>query len=870
MGASPAQILAMAAATQVLTNRVDDLRDSLIEVKAASTFFTAGAAGGVSAARRRCSPRTWQGRSKRQPPELDRHLHLLLDLGIETAAVWIPASIAVGAWGIMASDAFKNAAQTAQDYNTIIDSGLKASIPGLTNNMVKLRKAVAPQAYQLFGDAMLIAGQKTGAFNTIVLGTGRVLDQLAARATAALTSGSGNGFMRNAIEDVGQLGTAFGNLFGTIGNLVKATPEVARVLLNVGTAILGVTEHITSSGAVQWVLRLGMAFHGAFIYAGLAVTGIIAMGRVIKGLVQEGGLVNKALSWVNGGGIGALAENPMTWAVVGAAAIVGVVIALSSLKDATQQANAATNAGITGATSMAQGQFLLSRGIQSTTAALHAQIAAASKAPYEINPGAGRGATAPSGRVYNAFDIAQNQGELNQLDTWSQRYSGHMAQLSKALGGTAAAQTYLAESGVSFKQMITDTGAAWAQDKLQVEATGEAYKALDYSTGMLGNTLQVLHNQQTNQYAAIQNINSAMSTWIGNITGPQTGFDSFIQGQATLAQNWDKANTAGLSLTHHLGDLAGAFKTTHAAIDGLKPADLALNSAFASSVTNANSLIASFRTAGLTGRSMTDAIKASIDPLVRYARGSQEATSQLVALAQEAGYNGPDNLKNLVAWLGNAHDATQKLKDAADQATIQEALLTGSFRAQGNAIASYLLGQMDLEEVKTSSLTADVKAYGDAVARSGAQSDAAQAARTRVIDDIVRLGQHTNSTTDQIAAMITRLLDIPRQVAINMVLSAEASIRVSELISASYTTGSGQHRSGNYASGVPGATTPSVRLGTNFTSPSVASSYTGTGGGDHYHISVAGDTNPDAAAQRIIQLVRTHKNKYGIKQTGIG
>ena len=40
--------------------------------------------------------------------------------------------------------------------------------------------------------------------------------------------------------------------------------------------------------------------------------------------------------------------------------------------------------------------------------------------------------------------------------------------------------------------------------------------------------------------------------------------------------------------------------------------------------------------------------------------------------------------------------------------------------------------------------------------------------------------------------------------------------------------------------------------------------------GDVYNIMVAGDTNPDAAALRIIQEIRRYKKKHGNQATGIG
>ena len=308
------------------------------------------------------------------------------------------------------------------------------------------------------------------------------------------------------------------------------------------------------------------------------------------------------------------------------------------------------------------------------------------------------------------------------------------------------------------------------------------------------------------------------------------------------------------------------------------------------------------RTAGLAGNIFTGAVKASIAPLVTYARGSTEATAQLVALAEQAGYNGPASMKALTAWLGNTTGATKTLKNAADQATIQEALLTGSMKGQGQLIAGQLLGQLNAAELKYSGVAGAVSAYGRAIATQGAASSAAQHARTALIDDIVKMGQQTHSTTGQIAAMISKLLGIPTKMAIDMVLNAEGNIHIAESIAVakSYYATKGNHflaSGGLIPSGFPndsfmGRLTSGEAVVPPHLTPAVApflaahgvpgfaagyvpsrmSSYTGSwsGGDTHVHVMVAGDTDPDAAARRIVKIMRAHKTKHGIVTTGIG
>jgi hypothetical protein len=894
-GLSDPQILTTIARISALDAAVHGLNDSLVETENVSrTLYASGGGwGGIGGKISLFGQDLGAGGANATLLNSISNLHLLLDLAIETAAVWIPATAAVGLWGVAASDAFTNAIHSASDFNTIIDSGLNATIPGLTNNMVHLRAEVAPQAYELFGDAMLVAGQKTGTFNTVVLGTGHVLDQLAARATAALTSGGMDTFARRAVSDVGMLGTAIGNLMGFIGNLIKSTPGIAQVLLDVGTRVLGLAEDITGSSIAQHILEVGMAFHGAFVYAGLAVTGLVALSRTFSNLIGEGSALEGALGWLRGGGFGALASNPYAWAAVGVGAITALVVALATMKDATERANSAQNASITSASSMAAGQYMLAHGIAATTSALHAQQAAYAAAPRPGGISTRFGGTPVQAGV-NAY---QDQGELNQLNAWSATYNAHMQDLAKSLGSVGNAQLFLNESGVTFKQMIQDQGSAWAQDKLQVLAVAEAYRALGYSQGVLGNDYQVLKGQQSDAYTAIQNINSAMSTWIGNVTGSLSAFDTFDQGLTTLKQNGD-------AVTLTLGKLTDKFTEGKAAIDGLTPSDIALNQAFQSQITNANALFATWRSAGLSANLFKEAIAASIMPMEKYARGSKSATAELVALAEEAGYTGPDNLARMNEYLGKTHDGLKAVQQASQQATIQEALLTGAMQAQGNMIYGQLSSALDTAEMKYSGVTGDVNTYAKALAQQGAGSTAAITAQHNLIDAIVKVGEHTHSTTAEIGAMISKLLDVPEHLAIQMVLNAEASISMSETVREYVSKGGnprGEMRAGMATGGlvphgfphdtylarltsgeavVPAHLTPAVApflaahgvpgFAAGYVPPSMAS-HVSMGGENHfYNISVPDSADPHHAAKAIVAAVRKLKVTTGGQPTGIG
>jgi hypothetical protein len=337
----------------------------------------------------------------------------------------------------------------------------------------------------------------------------------------------------------------------------------------------------------------------------------------------------------------------------------------------------------------------------------------------------------------------------------------------------------------------------WAQALIQVDATAQAYKAMGIQSGALGNDLDVLGRTVTDQYQAVQKLNQGWDAFLTDLTGTQGSLDSVIQGYQTLNDHSGK-------LTISLGKLKAKYDDQKAAIDSLTPAGVALNQAFGDQVNNLGKLFDSFRTAGLANNLFTSGVKLAIAPLTKYAKGSQEATAQLVGLAQEAGYQGPISMQALTKWLGNTHDATKRLKDITDQTTTQEALLTGAMQNQGNYIANKLIGDINNAILHYNGVEKAARAYGDAVARSGQQSDAAHAARQKLINDIIKSGEASHSSTGEIAALISKVLGIPPKKAIQIVMTGEGSYSIKQAFAAANPKN--QSLPGGFPGGVGAAT----------------------------------------------------------------
>jgi hypothetical protein len=738
--------------------------------------------------------------------------HLLADAVIELVAVWVPAIIAVTAFGVAGVDAGKKIYQRMQAVHTVMDATGQA-VPPLTNNFKHLAAAVRPEVYQLFGDALVIMSKRGGAFNQVAIGTGRVLDQLAARFVVAITSGSGvNKFMEHATEDVAKLGDSIGNFGGIFGAVFRAVPGYAEILLTVGDAITRVLEAATQ--AAEPIIAVGLALHGFFIYGGAAVTltfalvggmvklfgafgkfnsvitlvGLNALRKFALGMV---GVIKIAAGWVvamfslaASDGVAAasmyalseaaavLSKVPiMVWITLAATLLAGLAIAIARSKDAAQEFNGTMQDLIANAS---LGNVVTT--IQSAQAATAARLAETTgrlnKAIRENTVVfAGRaGVLNSNGTAIQNLSNAQRHYADGQakLDAQSALVNKRFSILSKTYGGNAQALGILSAAGITTTQITDKSANAWAIIQVQVEATTRAYKAMGSQAGVIGNDLDVMGRTLTDLYQAVQKLNQGWSAFITDVTGTQGAFDTVAQGFFTLQDHAGK-------LTFSLGKLKIKYADQKAAIDSLTPAGIALNQAFGEQVQNVDKLFASWRTAGISGKQFTSGVQAAIGPLVKYAAGSQEATAQLVALAEEAGYQGPVSLAALTKWLGNTHGATKRLKDITDQATVQEALLTGAMQDQGKFISGQLLNDINQAILSYHGVADAVAAYGAAVARSGKGSDIAKAKMTQAIAAIVQAESDMGDNTRQMAAVVAKTFGVDMPTAMNLVKQALAS-----------------------------------------------------------------------------------------------
>jgi hypothetical protein len=705
--------------------------------------------------------------------------HLLAEVILETAAVLIPASIALAAWGEAASQGVQLIYQRFTNLETVVQ-GTGQWLAPFTGGLQRAQNAANPQVYELLGDAIEVAGKKSGDFAKLSQATGTVVDQLGERITAALTSGGLDKFMANAVPDLSKLGNLFGNLFGVIGNLLNAVPGYAEKLLTLGVAISGVLEWVTR--VAEPFIAFGLAMHGAIIWIGLLVSAAVLVEGVLAGWFVE--LVALGIEMVQVAGDAGLFAAAMVLVDATGGPIVWIAAALAGLAFLAAELFRTRSAGNALASSF-QSQIDSAPSITAAfddigeaQAAMTQQVAISAKALNETQKtgviGSTRfgdaisGVTAQYQKQYG--QLTSNQQALNSFNAQADLSAQRLGVLAVRYGGVGAALGLLNAAGITEAQWQDKSAAGWLLILNEVQALALGYEAMGQKAGTLGNDLNVLDKVGGEALTDMQKLNTAWQQQTALVTGSQEGFDTYAQGLATLS-------SAQTTAVNTLGKYSDTVKLAGGVMDGLSPSSIALNQAFADQVTNTDALISTWRSAGIVSGQFTTGVKAAIEPLMRYAAGSQDATAMLVSLAEEAGYQGPVSFKALTAWLGKVHDATRTVQGVTETATIAEANLTTAMQGQGSYITTTLLNDLSEAELKYSpGLVGAVTAYGKAVTEHGLGSAAANTAAQSAIDKIVTYADKVGLSTQNVITLGQKLTGLPRQTVIDLVLNAEGKV----------------------------------------------------------------------------------------------
>lgn len=724
--------------------------------------------------------------------------HLMSEAIIETVAIWAPAAIAVTAFGLAAAPSVKALSVQLDNMNTAA-KGTGQTFAVLATRGESVTAAVKPEVMEAFGIALHTLTSNSGNLGGVLHGLGQDFLQLEARASIAFASKSGGTFMAGASKDAQALTTSFVELGSILGTVLKAVPGYAEILLGFGNDVLGVSAKVTS--AVEPILAVFLKLHGAILYGGLFGT-LAAKGfsAIVSGAANAaGGLANLAGKFeILGGESGKLATGAADAAtalddmaagpvIAGIGLIVGafaaVYLGLKASKTAAQQFNATIQQTIQNSSLLALSATITS-GLAQTATDYSVAAKGVAAAQVKMNAAVAGGTTDVRGQAYQLRAAQDNAGTyaagISQLTTQQKNFQANLAEVAGALGLSGSASSKNAQAlailegaQVSANQATASGASNTATLNVMAHGYETTLQALTAGTGTLGQALNALNVTQSAQITDVQKITQAYSTWIGIVTGGDSQFATFEQGQSTLNDELKAGSAAGVKLTTTSGKLKESQTLLGTALLGTSTSALAARQAFDSQIQAGSTLLGSLMTmaaaSGSTASAQNALAKSGKDviaQLLPMAKGSAQATAEVFALAQMAGFNGVDSFQALSKWAGNVKGSESDLNQQQAILTLSTANLTQAAKnlsatlgqavtaAQTAAIAKTVNLQQVTNDLTASVVNSNGKLTTTTITLAGVYYEA-----------LIRAGEGSVTATQQTDAFLRKLGETPAQVA---------------------------------------------------------------------------------------------------------
>lgn len=656
-------------------------------------------------------------------------MHILTEGIVEFTAVVLPAAIALGAFVGAAIPTFQDMYKAEQNMYTV-SSALGLKMPGLSGGFSQIAAAVQPNVYILAGEALNTINSKTGEFQTIAQGAGQVVDSLGARIEMALGGNGLTGFISHGVDDLDKLGNTFGNVFGIIGNLLKTVPGYAEILLGLLQNITGVLENITASGAVQGIVGLALALHGAIFYAGLAGTGLLALrgpltsivAWALDGVATLAALGSAFLEEAAAAGIASAVmdtlalANPWVLAAAGVAVLVGGIIALvhwlgGAVNAQREYLNQVEN------TISAQTTF--SGVIGTTQGALQTTNNELAKTPQYVQQTVTgfHGMTRSVTEVNSTYTNLQNNSKALTAQLGLEQ--SRREQLIKIFGSSTAAQNAMTQAGIKVSDIANANSDAWAKDIIQLKALNSATVQLaGYQNGQAAaaqNALNVMGGTITD----IQKVTQAEDGLMGVVTGSVTAFDAYGQGLHTLGVD---------------------SKVAGASIGGLNDQSFALNAQFYAQVQSSQKVIDALMQQQEGTKGLTTATATMVGQMLPFAGANEAARATLVAMINNALGPGTVSLQTLDHWVKTNATSFQGLSNIITQATLNAGSLA-------NVLQNDLNAQFQDALLKSSGASQMIQQLANDITKTGNNSAATRGDRAALILDLENTGMSAHDAT---------------------------------------------------------------------------------------------------------------------------
>jgi SLT domain-containing protein len=650
--------------------------------------------------------------------------HLLLDAILEVTAEVVPALIALTAFGIAASSTVNDIVHSEQAFLTIT-TALGTTFPGVTSSLQNFTDSVKPQVYVLFGEALGIINNHASVFTTLATGAGRVMDNLGARIENALGGNGLDGLVGKGVQDLQTLGNIIGNVFGIFGNILHTLPGYAQMLFGALQDVTGALEAITGNSIVQGLLNIGLWFHGAVLWGGLAVTAIMslqgpllavggwamnaagAVALYVSSLIAVAGAegIAAAASAALEGIMAALgAVNPFVWAAVAIGALVALGVWLSSVKTAAQDAYNSVEQQLNAATTFVQAQTILAQGIKQTNDQL-------SQTPeyIKVTTSGMHGLTSTVTELNPAW-----QGLTSNVKAFGdqqQTLTSRMATLDQITGSQTASLSDLNAMGVKAGAIATESAAAFANQVTQIKALTTATEQL---AGYQGGQAAAAQNALTNLYMqetvpAIKKITGAETDLMNVITGGQSTFDTFELNMASMTTNLSAAEQATGSTSHTFDGLKSSVSTAGAAIAGTSQASYTLNQAFYGQISAAQNVVSALMSQSISQGDLTKVTATMTEQMLQYAGSNTAARSTMVDLINNALGPGTVSLKTLNQWVGTNATSLSNMNGIIGQSTVKAGGLTDALNASLKSMQAVAIWQAQGGQQAWNTFTTDIE-----------------------------------------------------------------------------------------------------------------------------------------------------------------
>lgn len=758
-------------------------------------------------------------------------LHFVLDFIIEGLAVFVPAILTAAAgltaFGVAGVDAAQAVYTRLMATHTVIDA-TKQAIPPLTGNLEKLHAVVRPEVWQLYGDAIDLANQKSGLFNQLAIETGHTVDRLAARLTVDLMSGSqGLGtFFAIGAQDLAKLGTFFSNLGQALLSFIRVSQatHIDQIFLDIFVALSQLLVLVTKLPTPLLAAAVGL--HAFWLWGGLLSTVVLQLLNPLRSLALALGAVDAAEV---SGGLASLGKDASAFErlkagfndiAAGLAAIPGRFGLFSSTaKEAAASAGELTvateDAGAAASTAAADGGGLAavfarlagSGGAVTVVAAIAVALAgvytylallpdptqkwinslnqalakttALTVVSQTIGDLAAVTTELAKAQATGVGNVTELTGAQQGLNTELGNELTHVGQVSKAYGTDfLGALELLNTAGVKTSDIFSAQGKTWEADLQQVKGLVDGYKAMGQGLSALQQDVSVQLVTTSAQVTAMGKLNQAWDTWIGLVAAP---INDVLALSGTVTTFSTDAKAAGASMTGLASDVIGSGKA-------VKNTSVQLQTDFQTTFSSVQQLFDAMRNSeAVTGSGgFTQFVKDAVAALLPLADGNKAAAAEISALAQEAGGPATTSLSDLAKWAGNVKNPMDALYAAAQQATIG----TSNLSQDAQRLTSTL--QQDLNPAMANAVfnahggQAVFNAFADSLAKSGPSSAATVTAAHNVAVELLAVsGNSANAQANfvgfaeamglgakQANALWTQVTQIPDKKTIDLQLSS--------------------------------------------------------------------------------------------------